>query len=68
MVKIIVAPDKAFDSDDDFSRQRVNLLSQIEEGRNYLERMRSELLTKRMPECLTSSVSFTVLTVEDHTR
>lgn len=65
MVKIMIAPDKAFSEDSDFSRQRTNLLTQIEEGRNYLELMKSELLTMRIPKCLTSSVSFTV---EDHTK
>lgn len=64
MVKIMISPDKAFDRDGDYSRQRSNLLTQIEEGENYLELMRSELLTMRIPKCLTSSVSFTV---EDHT-
>lgn len=65
MVKITVSPDKAFSEDQDFSRQRANLLTQIEEGRNYLELMKSELLTMRIPKCLTSSVSFTV---EDYTK
>lgn len=65
MVKIMVSPDKAFSEDQDFSRQRANLLTQIEEGRNYLELMKSELLTMRIPKCLTSSVSFTV---EDYTK
>ena len=65
MVKITVSPDKAFSEDQDFSRQRANLFTQIEEGRNYLELMKSELLTMRIPKCLTSSVSFTV---EDHTK
>lgn len=60
MIEIKISPDKDFKTDEERAALRSNLLSQIEAAEGYLDRVRDELCTKRLPKYLKETSTYSV--------